>query len=90
MGHCGIQVNSVMCVKSDAHSFPGTCVWPKYTSCAGPSVARHSLIRRCRVRIIEDRLDRHEAILQRGRGLIIVLVPVLTVMHLILHFALKH
>jgi hypothetical protein len=43
-----------------------------------------------RVRAIEDRLDRHEAILQRGRGLIIVLVPALTVMHLILHFALKN
>jgi hypothetical protein len=38
-------------VKSDAHSRPGTCFWPKYTSCAGPSVTRHSLIRRCRVRI---------------------------------------
>ena len=28
--------NSVMCVKSDAHSRPGSCIWPKYTSCAGP------------------------------------------------------
>ena len=43
-----------------------------------------------RVRTIEDRLDRHEAVLNRARGLIIVLVPVLTVMHLVLHFALKH
>ena len=42
-----------------------------------------------RVRVAEQRLDRHEAILQRGRGLIIVLVPALTAMHLILHFALQ-
>src|SRR5450755_3961323 len=43
--------SSVMCVKSDAHSRPGVCFWPKYTSCAGPSVTRHSLMRRCSVRI---------------------------------------
>ena len=43
--------SSLMCVKSDAHSRPGTCTWPKYTSRAGPSVARQSLIRRCSVRI---------------------------------------
>src|ERR1039457_1090268 len=42
---------SVICVKSDAHTRPGLCFWPKYTSCAGPSVTRHSLIRRCNVRI---------------------------------------
>src|SRR5947207_1914219 len=40
-----------MCVKSDAHSRPGVCFWPKYTSCPGPSVTRHRLIRRCSVRI---------------------------------------
>ena len=43
--------SSAMCVKSDAHSRPGTCTCPKYTSCAGPSVTRRALIRRCSVRI---------------------------------------
>lgn len=43
-----------------------------------------------RVNLIEQRLDRHETALQRAKGLIIVLLPALTAMHLILHFALKH
>jgi hypothetical protein len=50
-GRRALIPNSLMCVKSEAHNSPGVCFWPKYTSFAGPSVARHSLIRRCSVRV---------------------------------------
>ncbi len=43
-----------------------------------------------RVRLIEDRLQEHESALQRGKALIIALLPALGIMHLILHFAGKH
>ena len=43
-----------------------------------------------RVRLIEERLERHEGMLQRGKALIIALLPVLGIMHLVLHFAGKH
>jgi hypothetical protein len=43
-----------------------------------------------RVRLIEERLERHEALLQRGKAVVFLLVPALGLMHLILHFAGKH
>ena len=43
-----------------------------------------------RVRLIEERLERHDAVLQRGKALMIALLPALGIMHLILHFAGKH
>jgi hypothetical protein len=43
-----------------------------------------------RVRLIEERLELHEALLQRGKALLIALVPALTVLQIILHFAEKH
>ena len=43
-----------------------------------------------RVRLIEDRLEKHETLIQRGTALIIALLPALGIMHLILHFAGKH
>lgn len=43
-----------------------------------------------RVRLIEEHLEKHEAMMQRGKTLVIALLPVLGIMHLILHFAGKH
>lgn len=43
-----------------------------------------------RIRLIEDRLEKHEAMMQRGKTLAIALLPALGIMHLILHLAGKH
>ena len=43
-----------------------------------------------RVRLVEERLEHHEAMIQRGKTLVIALVPALGIFHLILHFAGKH
>ena len=43
-----------------------------------------------RIRLMEERLERHEAILQRGKAVLLGLVPALTVLQVVLHFAGKH
>lgn len=43
-----------------------------------------------RIRLIEERVEQHEAMMQRGKALLIALLPALGIFHLILHFALKH
>jgi hypothetical protein len=43
-----------------------------------------------RVRLLEERMEQHEAMIQRGKMLIVALVPALGIFHLILHFAGKH
>ena len=40
-----VTPNSVRCVKSDSHNSPARCSCRKYTSCAGPALARQRLIR---------------------------------------------
>jgi len=43
-----------------------------------------------RVRLMEERLERHEAVLQRGKALLLGLVPALTALQVVLHFVGKH
>lgn len=43
-----------------------------------------------RIRLIEERLEQHEATIQRGKALLLGLVPALTALQLFLYFAGKH
>ncbi len=43
-----------------------------------------------RIRLLEERLEQHEAMLQRGKAVLLGLVPALTALQLFLHFAGKH
>lgn len=43
-----------------------------------------------RIRLMEERLERHEAILQRGKAVLLGLVPALTALQVILHFATRN
>lgn len=43
-----------------------------------------------RVRLIEERLEQHEAFMQRSKTVAIAMLPLLGILHLILHFAGKH
>ena len=43
-----------------------------------------------RVRLIEERLEQHEVLIERGKAVLLGLVPALTVLQIILHFAGKH
>ena len=43
-----------------------------------------------RIQRIEDRLQLHDAMMQRGKALIIAFLPALGIFHLVLHFAGKH
>ncbi len=43
-----------------------------------------------RVQLMEQRLEQHEAMLQRGKALVIAMFPLLGLLHLILHLSGKH
>ncbi len=40
-----------------------------------------------RIRLIEQRIERHEVMMQRGKTILLGLLPALGVLQLILHFA---
>ena len=43
-----------------------------------------------RIRLMEERLELHEAVLQRGKAVLLGLVPALTALQVVLHFVGRH